>query len=370
MTLRAIDLFCGAGGLSRGLSEAGFEIVAAADSWETSLRSYRANFPGHMALAVDASTITAESLPTETTSSRLDLIAGGPPCQGFSIQRIGHDLDDRNDLVLAFARVVSDLRPRCFLMENVPGLLGRRGRLVVQKFTRIMTNSGYDLQHAIVDAADFGVPQSRRRVFFIGWDRNTLPKFSFPLPNLDEEQRQTVRDAIRDLPPPPEDFSPSAGDALHRRIRLSTKNLERLSLIPPGGGFEDLPIEMRVECHKSGAARIGHRSVYGRLAPDRPAATITARFDSFTRGRFGHPWEERNITLREGARLQGFPDSHSFYGTQEEIAAQIGNAVPPTLAYVFGKALKEFLEGDCSSVANDVQLALPFRSERQLTVAA
>jgi DNA (cytosine-5)-methyltransferase 1 len=161
-----------------------------------------------------------------------------------------------------------------------------------------------------------------------------------------------------------------AGDALHRRIRLSAKNLERLSLIPPGGGFEDLPIEMRVDCHKSGAARIGHRSVYGRLAPDRPAATITARFDSFTRGRFGHPWEERNITLREGARLQGFPDSHSFYGTQEEIAAQIGNAVPPTLAYVFGKALKEFLEGGCSSVANDVQMALPFRSEGQLTVAA
>jgi DNA (cytosine-5)-methyltransferase 1 len=370
MTLRAIDLFCGAGGLSRGLSDAGFEIIAAADSWEASLRSYRANFPVHSALTVDASTITEDSLPVDVTSSRLDLIAGGPPCQGFSIQRIGQDLDDRNDLVLAFARVVSDLRPRCFLMENVPGLLGRRGKLVAGKFTRMMVDSGYDLQHAIVDAADFGVPQSRRRVFFIGWDRSTLPQFSFPLPNPVQQERRTVRQAIGDLPSPPADFASPPGDALHRRIRLSAKNLERLSLIPPGGGFEDLPIEMRVDCHKSGAARIGHRSVYGRLAPDRPAATITARFDSFTRGKFGHPWEERNITLREGARLQGFPDAHQFYGTQEEIAAQIGNAVPPPLAYVLGKALRAFLEGGTSTTSGEAQMALPFRPAGQLTVAA
>jgi DNA (cytosine-5)-methyltransferase 1 len=370
MTLRAIDLFCGAGGLSRGLSQAGFEIVAAADSWEVSLHSYRANFPGHLALAADISTITAESLPTELTSSRLDLIAGGPPCQGFSIQRIGQDLDDRNDLILAFARVVSDLRPRCFLMENVPGLLGRRGKLVAEKFIKMMIDSGYDLQHGIVDAADFGVPQRRKRVFFVGWDRGTLSEFSFPLPHLTSEQHRTVRDAIGDLPSPPEDFSPTPEDRLHRRIRLSAKNLERLRLIPPGGGFENLPTDMRVNCHKSGASVIGHRSVYGRLAPDRPAATITARFDSFTRGKFGHPWEERNITLREGARLQTFPDSHKFYGTQEEIAAQIGNAVPPTLAYVFGKALKEFLETGRSPVSDKTQMLLPFSSEGQLIVAA
>jgi len=364
MTLRAIDLFCGAGGLSRGLVDAGFDIVAAVDSWDVALRSYRANFPDHLALSADASVLSAGAISSEVKSSKIDLVVGGPPCQGFSIQRIGHDHDDRNDLVLAFGRFVAEIRPRCFLMENVPGLLGQRGRHIARKFTQTLTESGYDIRHAIVDAADFGVPQTRKRVLFVGWDRDILPEFSFLSASSPERRPRTVREAIGDLPAPPADFVPMAGDPLHRRIRLSARNLERLRLIPPGGGFENLPIEMRVECHKSGAARIGHRSVYGRLAPDKPAATITARFDSFTRGKFGHPWDERNITLREGARLQGFPDSHEFYGTQEEIAAQIGNAVPPPLAYHFGQALKRFLEGSGSRVGEG-QMGLPF-----LTVAA
>lgn len=125
---------------------------------------------------------------------------------------------------------------------------------------------------------------------------------------------------------------------------MSALNIKRLQHIPPGGGFEDLPVELRVDCHKQGAAKIGHRNVYGRLSPNQPASTITARFDSFTRGRFGHPTKLRNITLREGARLQGFSDSHRFVGTQEEIAALIGNAVPPPLAYVMGRAAFDYLE--------------------------
>lgn len=112
--------------------------------------------------------------------------------------------------------------------------------------------------------------------------------------------------------------------------------------------MEDLPVELRVDCHKDGAAKIGHRNVYGRLAADRPAGTITARFDSFTRGKFAHPREDRNITLREGARLQSFPDSFSFAGNQEEIAAQIGNAVPPKLAEALGKAAAVALRKSCS----------------------
>lgn len=154
----------------------------------------------------------------------------------------------------------------------------------------------------------------------------------------------TVADAIGDLPEPPDDFTPSPGDTLHRRMKLSRKNVERLKLIPPGGGFEDLPIEMRVNCHKGGASKIGHRAVYGRLKNDRPAGTITARFDSFTRGRFAHPTAHRNISLREGARLQGFPDTHRFLGTQEEVAAQIGNAIPPPLARVVAMAVRRCLE--------------------------
>src|SRR6185436_18146634 len=129
----------------------------------------------------------------------------------------------------------------------------------------------------------------------------------------------------------------------HRRTRLSALNLARLQHIPPGGGMEDLPIQLRADCHRDGPDKIGHRKVYGRLDPEAPAATITARFDSFTRGRFAHPFEDRNITLREGARLQTFPDTFAFKGTQEEIAALIGNSVPPRLAKEVGTALAAFL---------------------------
>jgi DNA (cytosine-5)-methyltransferase 1 len=128
-----------------------------------------------------------------------------------------------------------------------------------------------------------------------------------------------------------------------------------LRRIPEGGGFEDLPVDLRVNCHKQGAARIGHRNVYGRLAAGRPAATITARFDSFTRGKFGHPSEDRSITLREGARLQTFPDEFKFLGTQEQIAALIGNAVPPLLAETLGRALAgSLLRGKEGSEAVEV----------------
>lgn len=370
MRLKAIDLFCGAGGLSRGLMDAGFDVVAAIDTWEIALKSYRANFPSHKTHLFDVAEFSRAKARALGIPADLDLIAGGPPCQGFSIQRIGQDEDDRNDLVLAFGRIVAILRPRLFLMENVPGLLGRRGKAIVQKFIRMMTASGYEIRHSIVDAADFGVPQTRRRVFFIGWDRSRLSEVRFPPPFGSENDVRTVRQAIGDLVAPPADFSPLAGDPLHRRIRLSLKNVERLKHIPPGGGFEDLPVALRVNCHKKGASRIGHRSVYGRLHPDRPAATITARFDSFTRGKFGHPWEDRNITLREGARLQGFPDSYVFYGTQEEIAAQIGNAIPPPLALAFGRILKDYLAGTAFGERSEGQMPLPLPGSGHLTVAA
>ena len=332
MRLTALDLFCGAGGLTRGLVESGFKVVAAVDKWEPAVHSYDANFPDHPVWKEDVVRLDRTRLRKLALSEPVDLVAGSPPCQGFSIQRIGKDEDDRNDLVLAFGRLVRELAPSMFLMENVPGLLGRRGKTTAARFVREMSAGGYESRSAILDAACFGVPQTRRRVFFVGWRQGLLSNFTFPEPLLSENQFLTVREAIGDLPSPPKDFSPMLRDPLHRRMRLSPKNLERLALIPPGGGFEDLPLNLRVGCHRNGATRIGHRYVYGRLDPDRPAGTITARFDSFTRGRFAHPWENRNISLREGARLQSFPDDHVFFGTQEEIAAQIGNAIPPLLA--------------------------------------
>lgn len=346
----ALDLFCGAGGLSAGLATTGFNLVGAVDAWPVAVETYRRNFK-HPVVCADLGLLSGGELREMLGLGALrpDLVAGGPPCQGFSVQRIGADRDIRNQLVLEFARFVLDLRPRVFLMENVMGLLGSRGRLLAQRFEEMLVTGGYVVNHRRVNAAEYGVPQQRNRVFFYGWERLAFRRWRFPAAERTPAEFRTTWDAIGDLPSPSRDYSPSPTDALHRRTRMSPLNQQRLALIPPGGGFEDLPADLRANCHRNGAARIGHRGVYGRLAPDRPSATITARFDSFTRGRFAHPYEDRNITLREGARLQTFPDFFKFVGSQEEIAAQIGNAVPPLLASVLGKSLVEYLdqqEGD------------------------
>lgn len=346
MNLTVLDLFCGGGGLSTGLDRAGFEILGAVDSWKPAVETYRQNF-SHPVVCADLSKFHADDIWRElgVKPCHLDLVVGGPPCQGFSIQRIGPDVDYRNNLVLEFARIVCELRPRMFLMENVPGLVGKRGCQLVSIYERTLISAGYHFKATLLNAAEYGAPQFRKRVFYCGWLDSELPSFQFPAPTHGPENFRTVWDAIGDLPAPPEDCTPIPGDPLHRRTRLSPLNLKRLRFIPAGGGMQDLPVELRVDCHKNGADRIGHRYVYGRLAPDKPAATITARFDSFTRGKFAHPYEDRNITLREGARLQTFDDAFRFAGTQEEIAALIGNAVPSMVAEVLGQAVAIHLRG-------------------------
>lgn len=335
--------------MSLGLSKAGISVIGALDSWSPAVRTYRLNFE-HPIVDEDVRKCDPEDLLRALGAARgeIDLVTGGPPCQGFSIQRIGVDEDERNDLIFEFGRLVLALRPRVFLMENVKGLLGSRGRYFAVRLKEMLSRGGYAVESKIVNAAEYGVPQVRKRVFVYGRRNDQPAPFVFPEPELSPDRFVTVTNAIGDLPSPPVDYSPALGDQLHRRMRLSELNLKRLTHIPPGGGFEDLPVELRVNAHKNGADKIGHRYVYGRLDPDKPAGTITARFDSFTRGRFAHPHEDRNITLREGARLQTFPDDFKFEGTQEEIAALIGNAVPPLLAEKIGNAVAGYLRGEHS----------------------
>ncbi|WP_411838906.1 DNA cytosine methyltransferase [Paracoccus sp. ME4] len=358
----AVDLFCGAGGFSIGLERAGFDIRLAVDSWHLAVQSYARNF-SHPVICADLSVMSGGEILSKANTKRgeVDLVVGGPPCQGFSIQRIGSDYDLRNSLVMDFARLVDEIAPRIFIMENVPGLLGKRGRALFEAFLVSVGKSGYEVEAHVVNAADFGVAQLRRRVVILGRRRGEAHSLEMPRPTCDPRSYLTVQDAIGDLAPP---TLPKAqpSDPLHRQTRMSELNLERLRHIPPGGGMEDLPIRLRVDCHKAGADKIGHRNVYGRLASDRPAGTITARFDSFTRGKFAHPIEDRNITLREGARLQSFPDHFCFVGNQEDIACQIGNAVPPLLGEALARAVRKALNSSCSvkdHILEQTEIGLP-----------
>jgi len=345
--LTAIDLFCGAGGLSLGLVRAGFSVRAAYDLDPDAVATYR-RIVGNHCRPADVSGLTAKEVlrHAQVAEGELSLLAGGPPCQGFSVQRRNGGSDKRNSLPLEFARLVKGVRPAFVLFENVPGIRKRHGEEVLGAFIADMTASGYVCHVSVIDAVHFGVPQFRKRLFIVAeYAPSGETWFRFPQPLTGEDDaRVTVRAAIGDLPAPPEDFSEHAGYAHHRRMRLSTANLNRLAHIPQGGGMMDLPVELRVNCHKSGPDKVGHRYVYGRLHYERPSATITARFDSFTRGKFAHPTEDRNLSLREGARLQTFPDAFVFSGTQESIAAQIGNAIPPVLACVLASEVRTAIE--------------------------
>jgi len=341
----AIDLFSGAGGLSLGLRWAGFEVRAAVDNDSAAVDTYRKNLGKHILKSSIEKCSAAKLLKqARLEEGECTLLAGGPPCQGFSVQRRGSDSDERNNLVRAFLARVLSIKPRFFLMENVPGLMSKRGRVFFEYVRQSAEKANYRCHVAKLNAADFEVPQIRQRVFLVGERRDGgKTYFRFPSPALQPETWKTVRQAIGDLPSPPEDGSPH--HLLHnhyREARLSKTNLERIACVPEGGGREHLPVRLQLPCHVNNQDH-RHLDVYGRLAWKKPSVTLTARFDSFTRGRFGHPVENRSITLREGARIQSFPDDFEFLGNREEVARQIGNAVPPLLGKHLGIAIIDAL---------------------------
>jgi len=349
----AIDLFCGAGGMSLGLAAAGFDLLLGVDVDPVCVKTIQAN-PAHLSHPVVQARV--EELGGRgimdlvgIKEGDLDLLAGGPPCQGFSWQRtVGSDADPRNDLVLAWVRVVEEMRPRLAIMENVPAIVGRRGAAVLGTVVQRLLRAGYEPQHRVLNAAEFGVPQRRRRFVLVARradDRRSGAAMSVPWPEPEAGPPRTVRQAIAHLPPPPADGSEHLDWPNHRADRLSPVNLARIRALGEGQGRDSLPPHLLAPCHLLPAERIGHRGVYGRMAWDEPAPTITARFDSFTRGRFGHPEQDRTISLREGAILQGFPDDYRFCGSKVEVARQIGNAVPPPLAERIGTAAILALEG-------------------------
>lgn len=345
MRYTCIDSFCGAGGLGLGLKRAGFDILLSFDIDSLCIDTIRANkkYFNHPAQTADISDMLNGNLLNRCGIQRgeLFLLSGGAPCQGFSVQRRGSDVDKRNDLVLKYGQLINELYPRYFVMENVSGLGGKRGKNILNTLVERVEAVGYNVHINVLDAQNFGVPQRRKRYIIVGEraDMNTMylyPKGIY--------LRKTVRDVIGHLPAPPTDGKDHPDYTLHRRDKLSALNLKRINALKEGQGRDDLPKELLADCHKVDSSIIGYRNVYGRMAWDDVSPTITARFDSFTRGQFGHPDQARSISLREGALLQTFPDDFNFVGSKVEIARQIGNAVPPLLAEAIGKSIIECYE--------------------------
>lgn len=349
--MRALDFFCGAGGLTRGLLDAGIDVIGGVDADERCADSYkRNNRPAqfHHADICDIEPSAVWKILNSRQTGDL-LIAACAPCQPFSKHRrppeVGRGIsyeDPDATLLGAFAKLVERMQPGQVLVENVPGIARVRGFSTYRRFVKMLRGRGYHIAEAVLDAKEFGVPQTRRRYVLMAVKGRpvSLPAREFG-PRL--KDYRTVREAIAHYP------SLSAGSSHanvpnHHAAALSPTNLERLRKTPPDGGDRrSWPEELTLDCHKGDYE--GHTDVYGRMAWDKPAPTLTGRCHSLSNGRYGHPVQDRAISLREAASLQTFPDSYVFYGTRQHIARQIGNAVPVTFAEVLGRRLIQIREG-------------------------
>lgn len=373
--LTAVDLFSGCGGLSYGLSSAGFHFLAGVDIDSVSLTTFKRNHPEARSIEADLAKLKPNELLNMLGLKKgaLDLLVGGPPCQGFSknVPRRERYLDDpRNLLMFRFLEFVEAFLPRAVIIENVAEMKRAFNSTFTGEILKVLEELGYGTEARILSAADYGVPQVRRRVFTIAVKGKNPPPFPTPthrdLNNYNTDRDLfgvqsyiTVRDAIGDLPPlchgegrsPQEYTNPPQSDYQrwarrgsnmlydHVARKLRPKQYQRLASIKAGQGAADLPEELRPRSHYSGA--------YGRLKWDSIAPTITRWVFHPGSGRFGHPRDIRVITIREAARLQGFPDSFVFEGSYTQKSHQVGNAVPPLLAKKLGRALLPVLkEGD------------------------
>ena len=338
--MKAIDLFCGAGGLTLGLRRAGWDVVAGVDVDAAVATTYASNNLRTRFISADLRSFTEGDLQTmvgAVPSAEL-LLAGCAPCQSFSKQRrrTGSRKRANATLLLHFARLVGALKPKVVLMENVPGIAQVPGFSSFRRFLKVLLDSGYDCDHGILNARDFGVPQHRRRYVLLACRGGTpaLPSGS----EIGGPEESTVRSAI-------ERFSPiRAGDEdpstpNHCAAGLSSTNLQRIRETPSDGGSRrDWPERLKLDCHRK---TLGFSDVYGRMWWDRVAPTLTSRCNSLSNGRFGHPEQDRAISLREAAALQTFPDDYEFFGAKNRIARWIGNAVPVSFAEALGAAAIE-----------------------------
>lgn len=385
MPLTNLDLFCGAGGIAEGFRQAGFDSVFGNDMDHDALETFRANHPGAMAVegpieGLDAAAIR-ESLGLRR--GELDSLVGGPPCQGFSINAPERFLDDpRNRLFRDYISFVDEFRPKTLMFENVPGMLSFGEGRVVELILESLRQLGYSVRLRVLLAAHYGVPQERWRVIILGALGNEAPHH--PAPNhhaiaranftggssltlktsADELPRHvSVLEAIGDLPP----IGPGGGEAEldyaspplssfaaemrqnsavvldHVSPRIAGINRERLTHIPAGGSWRDIPFELLPKGMKR-ARRSDHTRRYGRLHPDGLSGTVMTKMDPHWGPAF-HYEQDRTLTVREAARLQSFPDDYTFTGSRGSQYQQIGNAVPVLLARAVARSLADFISG-------------------------
>lgn len=364
-----IDLFAGAGGLSFGFSEAGFAVLAANDFDQTACDTLKVTHPGTEVLPGPIQDFSAADFLAAARISRgeLDCLVGGPPCQAFSVynhQRGMHDA--RSGLFREYLRLVEGLFPKIVVMENVTGITSIANGGAVREIHERLGELGYRVEHRVLKAEEYGVPQERRRIVFIGtrlkgaikWPRQT----HFAPTEMPFGKRYvTIWDAIGDLPKlaisEGEEDQPYANPAFTEYQRLmrvgsesvanhvapflSEINKKRMKFIPAGGSWRDIPFDLLPAGMKK-AKRSDHTKRYGRPAKDELACTILTKCDLHW-GAYIHPEQDRTLTVREAARLQSFPDRFRFLGSRGDQFRQVGNAVPPLLAKAIGASIAEML---------------------------
>jgi DNA (cytosine-5)-methyltransferase 1 len=343
-TIAGIDLFCGCGGMTRGLIDAGIKVLVGVDKDGRLKETYEANNPPSRFVKRDVRWIKGSDFAKLVDNDIWDFVvlAGCAPCQPFSkLQKNATD-QGKSALLSSFARIIEDILPDALIVENVPGLRGNRGDRVWRRFTRRVEDLGYAIRSAVVDAKNYGVPQHRNRLVLLagrGFEIK-IPDPTHGDSGSGVKNHETVRGAIGSYP------SISAGQNCltvpnHRACALSSLNLTRIGLVPHNGGSRStLPDAYVLKCHRG---RKGHTDTYGRMAWDAPSPTLTCRCTSLSNGRFGHPEQNRAISVREAAALQTFRDDYIFPDATTPTSKWIGNAVPVKMAYALGCAVTEAL---------------------------
>lgn len=336
----AVDFFCGAGGLTHGLCLAGINVLAGVDLDESCRRTYEANNVPSRFICEDITKINRDALVKEipdlaAVESHDLLFAGCAPCQPFSSQKKAKKRGKGPDarLLAEFGRLVIEFMPGYVVVENVPGIALVKGNSTFKRFLALLKNAEYSVRWDKVDAKHYGVPQTRRRLVLVA---TRFGQASLPIrthgPAL--QPYETVRAKIAHFPA----LEAGATDHItpnHQTAHITPVNIERIRNTPTNGGDRRAwPPELVLECHKGEYK--GHTDVYGRMFWDRPAPTLTGKCNSISNGRYGHPEQNRAISLREAAALQTFPDNYVFYGKNGDVAQHIGNAVPVMLGHVIG----------------------------------